>query len=383
MRHLFTACELGPFSLRNPIVFLPFFMSYADEKGMVTPPLLHHYRMMAASGVGMVVVEAALIRNCATPYSISAYAPEHLAGLKALAKVIHDEGAAAVLQICHPGRFSRNPGSLAPSAVAPFENPDLTPRAMTEDDMASVTADFVESALIVKEAGFDGVELHGATGYLLASFISPHTNRRKDDYGGGIERRVRFPLIVCENVRKAVGDFPVGYRFMAREYVEGGLSLEDGVEAAALLATALNPAYISVTAGMYECFALLAQSKEKAPEGFMLEEAQAVKQVVSDVPVIAAGHLQSGAICEKVLSDEMADAIGLGRPLLADLDWLRKTSGKMQGDVRNCVQCNTCQKQAGLNRPVFCARWTKEEKAERFAGIPHGRLEKEPALSGV
>lgn len=374
MQKLFAPCRLGPFSLRNPLVLLPFFMSYADDKGCVTPTVLRHYQKMAASGVGLLVVEAALIRHCDTPYSIGVSAPEHLSGLKELAQTIQAEGAKAVLQICHPGRYSRSPGALAPSEVAPFGNQEYAPKAMTEEDMRSVAADFVFAAALVKEAGFDGVELHGGTGYLLASYISPHTNRRNDKYGGSLENRLRFPLMVCEAVKNAVGEFPVGYRFMSREYFEGGLTIEEGAQAAAILEQTLKPAYFSVTAGQYECFALMEQSKQKAPEGFMLDEAKAVKNALKDTPVIAAGHMQSGGVCEKALAEGI-DAVGLGRPLLADPDWLRKVSGQTPSEVRNCVQCNTCQKQAGLNSPVFCARWSKEEKAERFEGLPPQRVQ--------
>lgn len=375
MRQLFSPCALGPFSLRNPMVFLPFFTAYADEKGLVNEPLLRHYDKMAASGVGLVVVEAALFRHCAGPHGIAVFSGEHLPGLQKLAAVIRKRGAKAVLQICHPGRFAFRPDAIAPSAVAPFGNPDFTPRAMTEADMDLVEADFAEAARLVREAGFDGVELHGGTGYLLASFLSPHTNRRDDAYGGSLENRVRFPLRVCRAVRGAVGDYPVGYRFMAREYVEGGLAIEEGAAAAALLARELGPAYVSVMAGQYECFALLAESKKRLPAGYMLEEAKAVKAVVPQVPVIAAGHMQTAEICVEALEAGI-DAVGLGRVLFADVDWLRKIEAGAGSSVRACVQCNTCQKQVAAGRPVFCSRWGKEEKAAVLAGIPAERLAK-------
>lgn len=182
IQDLFSPCDLGPLSSRNPIVFLPFYTAYADDAGLVTEPLLRHYKKMSASGAGLVVVEAARLRHSASPYGISAFAPEQLPGLKQLVGVIHDQGAKAVLQICHPGRFPFSPGGIAPSEVLAFGEPQLTPRAMTEQDMDEVIEDFAESASIAVQAGFDGVELYGATGYLPASFISPLTNRRTDVY---------------------------------------------------------------------------------------------------------------------------------------------------------------------------------------------------------
>ena len=108
----------------------------------------------------------------------------------------------------------------------------------------------------------------------------------------------------------------------------------------------------------------------------MLEGALAVKRAVPDVPVIAAGCLQTRDICEKALAERVTNAIGLGRVLLADPDWLRKVSGSMSGPVRACVQCDTCFRQVSQLKPVFCSRWTKEEKAGRLQGIPAERLAK-------
>lgn len=373
MSSLFSPCRLGPFQLRNPVVALPFFTAYADENGLVSPQALSHYTRIAASGVGLVIVEASALRDpLLTPYAIRAFAPEHLPGLKRLAEAIHAQGAKAVVQICHTGRFTFAPGCLAPSAIPPFGDPALMPRPMDDQDMQSVTDAFVESARIVREAGFDGVELHGGTGYLLASFTSPHSNRRTDAYGGSPDKRARFPLEVCRAVRDAVGDYPVGYRLMAREYSPGGLSLDEGAAFARLLAEALRPAYLSVTAGMHECFAMLAKNKEKAPEGFMLPEAKAIKEAVPGVPVVAAGQLGSRAVCEQALA-EAADAVGLGRVLFADPDWLRKASGEVEEAIRPCVQCDNCVRQISKGAPAFCVRWSKDEKALYLRDLPEGR----------
>jgi 2,4-dienoyl-CoA reductase (NADPH2) len=207
---------------------------------------------------------------------LRAFEPAHLPGLTALAEAIHGEGAKAVVQINYLSRYSGQPGALAPSAVPAFGNPELMPREMTAEDMAVMADAFAESADIVRQAGFDGVELHGATGYLLSSFTSPRTNLRTDEYGGSVENRMRFPLQVFDTVRRKVGDFPIGYRFMAREYLDWGLSLEDGVACARLLAVK-KPAYLSVSAGTHECFAMYGK-KKKFPVGFMLPEAAAVKK---------------------------------------------------------------------------------------------------------
>lgn len=366
-------CHFGPLSLRNPFVFLPFSTGYADKDGLATPAMIRHYRLFAASGVGMVVVEAAFIRHAAKPYAFLAFDEAHLPGLESIVAAIHEEGALASVQICHPGRFSFAPGSYAPSAVAPFGNPEMTPKELTEKEIQAIIADFAESADIARRAGFDAVELHGATGYLLSSFTSPLTNRRSDAYGGSLEKRMRFPLDVCRAVRAKVGDYPVGYRFMSREYVEGGLSLEEGVTIAAHIADVLAPAYLSVTAGMYECWAMLAESKQKAPAGYMLTEAAAVKKRLPHVPVIAAGQLYTPEACEQALRQAGVEGIGLARPLFADSELVHKLCGENPEPVRVCKQCNFCQNCLGAGKPVSCSRWTKEERTRWLEGLPKSK----------
>ena len=188
-------------------------------------------------------------------------------------------------------------------------------------------------------------------------------------HGGTLENRMRFPLDVCRAVRAAVGDFPVGYRLMAREYVEGGLSLEDGVAVAEGIAQALDPAYISVTAGMYECWAMLAESTPKVPPGYMLDEAEAVKKSVPDVAVIAAGQLYTPGVCAEALCEIGVEGIGLARPLFADIDLVRKLLGENADPVRVCKQCNFCQNCLGAGKPVACSLWTREERATRLEGV--------------
>lgn len=375
MNTLFSPCVLDTLALKNPLVALPFFTAYANEEGRVTAQVLSHYARIAASGVGLVVVEASTVRDpMAGGPMLKAFGNAHLDGLSELAETIHRHGAKAVLQVCHAGRFGYRPGCLAPSAVPPFGNPDLMPKVMDESDMREVMDAFAEAAELTRQAGFDGVELHGGTGYLLASFTSPHSNHRTDAYGGSVENRARFPVAVGRAVRDKVGGFPVGYRFMAREYIPGGLSLEDGVAIARILAEELKPSYLSVMAGMHECFAMLAEQKQKAPMGFMLAEARAVKQALPQVTVIAAGQLQTREICDQALHDGSADAVGLGRILFADFDWPRKLSGEIAEAVRTCVQCNNCQNQISKGAPAWCSRWTKGQRAEYLRDLPPDRM---------
>ncbi len=367
MEQIFSPITVGNVALRNRIVALPFQTAYATGEGAVTPRLLAYYERTADSGAGMTIVEATGI----SPEGASGICPQvtdtTLAGLGRLASAIQGKGSKAVIQLVHSGRFAAAE-AVGPSPVDVFGRPV---RELTLGDMRKITADFALAAKRMKEAGFDGVELHGATGYLLASFISPRTNVRTDEFGGSPENRMRFPLEVAAAVRGAVGgDYPVGYRFMPLEYIPGGLALEESAAFARKLTETLDPMYLSVASGTHECYAL-PEMQGKAPEMFMAGEAAAIKRAVPTVAVIAAGHLQTPANCEKLVAEGAADLIGLARVLFADVDWIRKAGGRALGEIRACVQCNNCVKQIKSGKPSFCARWSKEERARNLDDIAH------------
>lgn len=365
MGQIFSPFTAGNIALRNRVVFLPFQTAYATHEGAVTPQLLAYYERMANSGAGMTIVEATAI----SPEGASGICPQvngaTLTGLSELAAVIKNKGSKAIIQLVHGGRFA-NVEAVGPSPVDAFGRPV---RELTVQEIRKITADFALAAKRMKEAGFDGVELHGATGYLLSSFTSPRTNVRADEYGGSLESRMRFPLEVAAAVREAVGeDYPVGYRFMAMEFVPGGLVLEESAAFAQKLVLTMYPMYLSVAGGTYECYAL-PKMQGKAPEMYMTGVAGAIKQAVPNVAIITAGHLQTPANCEKLVEEGTADLIGLARVLFADADWLHKATGQMAEDIRACIQCNNCLNQIKNGKPSFCARWTKDERQRNLKDI--------------
>lgn len=369
---MFSPISYGKLHAKNRLVALPFFTHYGNPDGSVSDTLLRHYGRLAASGVGMVVVEASSIgKEFLAGAFLNAYSREALPGLRQLAQTIQEYNALAILQIAHPGRFSYAKGCLAPSPVPPFGNDDFMPKAMDKSDMEAVSAAFANAATIVKEAGFDGVEIHGATGNLLASFISPRTNLREDEYGGSIENRARFPLGVAQRVRDAVGDYPVGWRFMATEHSPGGLRLEESMEYARLLEQTLSPAYLSVSSGSYECFVL--PEMQNCNQGYMLAEAEGIKKAVRGTPVIASGHLQYPDFCEEALSLQKTDAIGLGRVLFCDHEWVNKVKGTVNEPIVPCVQCDNCVKRIQKRLPAFCAKWPKSIREERIGKNTDGQ----------
>ena len=362
---LFQPLRLGTLTLANRIVCLPMYLAYPDPDHEVNDLVLDYYAEMAGSGAGLVVVENVTVEPCGlgNPRTLLVSEDRFVPGLARLAATIRKGGVPAVLQLHHAGRYAKRPDRIAPSAV---ETWGAVPREMDAGDVERVIAAFAAGARRAKEAGFDAVELHGGTGYLLTQFLSPRTNLRADGWGGPPERRMRFPLEVVRAVRAAVGEaFPVGYRFLADEYVTGGLTLDDTLPFAREL-TRAGVAWLSVMAGCYDSFALPRYLEDDRTEGFMVPFAAAVRAAVPGVPVVAAGRIQRPEVAEAILAEGRADLVGLGRVIFADPAWPRKARGELAEPITRCTPtCSLCLKRIVAQEPAYCGRWPAERR-ERF-----------------
>lgn len=360
---LFSPLSLGRLTLANRVTMAPLFLGYARPTGEVSPLILKHYREMGASGAGLVVAENAAVapEGLGSPFTLRVDGRQYMAGLKQLAQAIKDGGAAASLQLNHAGRFAWQEEPLAPSAV-PAGN--KTPRALTQEEIARIVQAFAAGAALVKEAGFDAVELHGGTGYLLAQFLSPRTNHRDDTYGGALENRLRFPLEVIAAVRQAVGaDFPIGYRYLADEWLPQGWSLAEAKQAAPRLAAA-GLAYLSVMGGTYESFFIPERQAQEKHQGYMAGLAAAIRQEVR-IPVIAAGRIQQPAYAESLIQEGRADLVGLARVLLADPQWPRKAREGRAAEIRPCEPaCSLCTKSVMKGQAALCTQWSEEKRQQ-------------------
>jgi NADPH2 dehydrogenase len=360
-KNLFKPLNLSGLRLKNRITMAPLYLGYAAEGGRVSRLLLHYYNEMAKSGAAMVMVENASItaNGSGSPRTIRCDHNRYLNGLEALADTIHEGKSLAGLQINHAGRFAHVSAPVAPSAVTAFGK---IPRALTRRETATIQKQFAKAALRVKKAGFDLVELHGGTGYLLAQFVSPRTNKRSDSYGGPIENRIKFPMEVLKRVKDAVGDFPVGYRFLVNEWLPDGLKERESI----FLAKSLEQegiAYISAMGGTYESFLLPEIVKKSKRAGYMVSLASAVKKNVG-IPVIAAGRISTPLKAESILSEKKADLIGLARMLWVDPEWPKKArKGEDRSIIKCSPKCNACFQLVKQGKPAYCPRWSKERRA--------------------
>lgn len=375
--HLFEPLRIGQKAMRNRVVHAPMSVAYADEDGRVTEKEIEHYGRRAQGGVGMVITENFAVSESGRQLPKQTYISDEeqqLPGLSALASEVKGHGALAVTQIVHAGRYAGpwdqydEQRRLAPSPV-PFPlvaEVIATPQEITPEEIRQTIQDFGRAAEIAEKAGFDGVEIHGAQGFLIAGFTSPYTNRRTDRYGGSFENRIRFALEVVREIKGRVGeDFIVGYQLMSDELMPGGWGIGDSVE----LAKRLEREGINFILPAPSTFEALRRPENLGLLGrtmYALNDVIAIRGAV-DVPVIANGKLEDPYVAEHALRYGEADAIGLARPLFADPDWVRKVEAGMMPEIRTCA-CNppTCL-QTQLTGAV-CGSWPEEIQEQGYLG---------------
>jgi 2,4-dienoyl-CoA reductase-like NADH-dependent reductase (Old Yellow Enzyme family) len=367
---IFSSFRIQGLTLKNRLTMAPLYLGYAHSDGTVSQLTLDHYTEMAGSGVALVVVEHTMVHlsGIATPTSLRVDDDRYIPGLSELARVIHEKGAIAFLQINHCGRYAFvAPEKWTPS---PIRVGETMTKEMTKEQIDQAVQSYAAAAKRVREAGFDGVEIHGGMAYLIVQFLSPRTNHRTDLYGGSIENRMRFPLAVFDAVKAAVGDdFPVGYRFSADEEMPDGLHPEETV----LLAQELEKrgaAYLSVMAGSYDAYSLSEYREKEKNEAHMAHYAGEIKRAAPDTPIITAGRIKTPEIADKILREGTADLIGLARVLLADPLWPQKAKGEVSEAIVECdPNCSFCMKRTGSGKPAYCARWDKARRQAFLAKV--------------
>jgi 2,4-dienoyl-CoA reductase (NADPH2) len=358
---LFSPFKIKNIELANRITMAPMFVGYANPDGTVNSLVLNHYKKMGCSGAALIVVENVCIdaTGLGSPFMMRIDDERYIEGLKMVADVIHSGGALAFLQINHAGRYAYAKDRIAPSPAAFGQT---MPREMTTDEIHHIVDAYAKAALRAKRAGFDGVELHGGTGYLLAQFLSPRLNKRNDSYGGSLEKRMHFPLEVIDAVKRSVEDYPVGYRLLADELLPGGFGMDDAISFAKELSKK-DIDYISVMIGTHESYNITPYVEIEKTEGYMALYAKTIKEAVPGIPIITAGRIQTPECAEKILNEGSADLIGLARVLYADSLWPKKARGIITEPIVPCnPNCSLCMDRILQGKRPFCSQWSKEEK---------------------
>ncbi|MCG8636331.1 MAG: NADH:flavin oxidoreductase [Desulfobacterales bacterium] len=384
---LFDPVKIKGLKLKNRLVALPVFTGYALPDGRVSPLMLEHYRRLSSSGAAVVVVpNVAVSENGRT--SERSLVLDHdgrIDQLKRLAAVIKANNALACIQLNHGGRYAVTEEPMLPSAIDsteilssistlknfmegfPFgKRFGLTAhmakmtagwtREMTEDDIRHSIAGFGQAARRAVAAGFDMIELHGATGYLIAQFLSPRTNRRPGPWGGSPDARMSYAVSILKEIKAHIPErIPVGFRLILDEMAPKGICIDEAVVFAKKLEEH-GAAYLSATVATYQSMFLPDVAKQLKRPGCLSGATRHLKENVN-IPVIISNRIVSPKLAEKILQNKEADLIGLGRPLLADPDWIRKAV--IGGKITGCKNCNTCFRHVALGQSVICTRWPK------------------------
>ncbi len=342
---LFECGRIGQMELKNRIIKAPQWSLLGARDGSVTERLIRYYREIACGGTALIIVEYAFVDHKgskAGPCELGVADDEYLPGLSLLAQAIQANGAKVVLQIVHCGRQrSLGPPIKAPSRI-PLEGSLLrgwpVPEELTFEETREIVGAFGDAVRRAQVAGFDMVEIHGAHGYLISSFLSPRTNKRTDSYGGSAENRMRFLLEIVEDVRQKVGpDFPIGIRLNGTDYEPGGVMIEDTIAVAKELEK-LGVDVLHMSGGTHYQ-RLNRTSTMSLPPGLMVWAAEAVRKEVG-IPVIASGSITTPELAEEILEKGRADFVSLGRPLFADPYWPQKAKEGRPEDIAPCIRCN-------------------------------------------
>lgn len=322
--------------IKNRIVMPPAVcFGWSDNRGFVTEEHVEHYGNIAKGGSGLIVVEATCINKDGrlADSQLGIWCDEQIDGLSRIAEVCHKHGAVVLVQIHHAGLktpeiVAKEP--LAPSTVSLWGK---TGRALTIDEIHKLQTEYVEAAKRVKAAGFDGIELHGAHGYLVDQFMSPITNKREDEYGGSLTNRMRFGIEIVERIKEELGeDFILGYRMggNAPDLLDGitiGKELEKkGVD------------LLHVSAG------IIGENTPEAPKEFpynwIVYMGTEIKKQVS-IPVIVVNGIRTPEQAAYLVENNLADFVAVAKAQLVDYNWANKALEG--GEIKNCLECPRCQ----------------------------------------
>ena len=329
--------------LTNRIVMTPLQTRAADDNGYVTPELRLWHERRSHPGPGLVIVQQTFAWPSAKlKRGLALWDDSYIAGMKSLADQLHAAGSRAFLQLGGSGSRREGPDGLrAPSPVPGSWNMKI-PREMSVEEMQGVMVAYADAGERAMKAGFDGFSLQGTAGKFLAQFLSPHSNRRTDEFGGSAENRVRFPRMVIRAIRERTrSDFPLLFRINASDFMEGGLTIEQGIEQARLLTEDGCCALLFGGGGQERLW--YGAPPWMMPSAPLLNAARRYREALPDVPLVFGGKVHDPFLAESILEEGTADFIAMMRPLLADPDYILKLVENRPEDIRACTGCMNCQ----------------------------------------
>lgn len=368
MTTLFEETAINGMTLRNRLIRSATWEGMCEQDGRPTEKLSNCYRDLAQGGIGLIISGYTFVRpnGKGLPGKMGIHTDDFARDYENLTSSVHRAGGKIAIQLVHAGGETNSTYAgrqpVAPSAVKVDQFPEM-PEELSKDEIDDIVEAFGEGARRAKAWGFDGVQLHGAHGFLINQFLSPLTNRRGDEYGGSVENRSRFLLEVYQKAREAVGpDYPVFIKLNAADHLDGGLEIADALYAARTLER-LGIDAIEVSAGT-PASGEMGPAREKIlkpeKEGYNVPLARRIKEAVN-CPLMVVGGFRSYEITEKTHKEDGMNYIALARPLIREPELANRW---LQGDRRpaKCISCNSCFMPGLEEGGIYCVIEKKERE---------------------
>ncbi|WP_144631059.1 NAD(P)/FAD-dependent oxidoreductase [Bordetella genomosp. 13] len=353
--------QIGRLRLKNRVVMAPMGTNYSTTDGLSTERDKRYYEERARGGVAMIMTEAMVVTEQARPHhnSLCCYHDRFIPGLASIVEAIKRHDCHVFAQLNHRGGLLRRSVlNMEPVGPSPWVNPNTGDkvRALSAAEIVEIQHLFVAAARRLWLAGYDGVEIHAANGYLFQQFFSPRINKRTDAYGGTLHNRMRFLLETIDRMRQALPDMCLAVRLSASEFAEGGYTPDEIIALAQAVQHAGADA-IDLSGGSNESPQLskFCIQPPSFPRACLADVARPIKQAVG-IPVFVAGRMVEPADAEHLLASGAADFASIGRALYADPHWCLKAFGKVRAPIRQCIACNVCFERLTQEKDVSCVQ---------------------------
>lgn len=350
--HLLEPLDLGHVILRNRVLMGSMHVGLEEERGPMHK-MGAYFAARAAGGVGLIVTGGIAPNRAGVtkPFAGKMRKRSEVNNHRVVTDAVHEAGGRIAMQILHTGRYAYSPLAVSASPIKSPISP-FKPRELSERGIRSTIADFVRSAKLAKQAGYDGVEIMGSEGYLINQFIAKHTNRRSDDWGGSYQNRIRFALEVVRQTRDAVGsDFIIIYRLSMLDLIPDGSTWDEVVELAKKIEEA-GASIINTGIGWHE--ARVPTIGTMVPRGAFTWVTKKLMGEVS-IPLVTSNRINMPEKAEEVLAKGHADMVSMARPLLADPEWVNKALAAKRDEINTCIACNqACLDHAFRNMRASC-----------------------------
>ncbi|MGO0883277.1 oxidoreductase [Clostridioides difficile] len=359
-QNIFEPLIIKRMNVKNRIVMPPIGTNFGGESGEFKDEHIKYYEQRAKGGTGLIIVENACIdfplgSNGTTQIRIDH--DRYIPALYKLTENLHKHGACVAIQINHSGASAMPDriNGLTPvsSSNLPSKNGGIIPRELKKEEILAIAKKYGKAAKRAQMAGFDAVEIHAGHSYLISQFLSPIYNKRTDEFGGSLENRARFAKLVIDKVRDEVGAlFPISLRVSADEFIEGGNTLDDTLKLLEYLNEEVDIYNVSAALNDTIQFQIDTMTLEDGWRSYM---SKAVKKRFGKATIIT-GNIRNPEIASKILENNEADFIGMGRGLIADPSWGEKVQNGKEDLIRKCISCNIgcAGNRIGANRPIRC-----------------------------